>query len=78
MSDSINVNHLATLARLKLDADATAHAEADLHNIIGMIDEIAFQTNLLALNAAIESYTVGKSSADWVSISRFSMARWDR
>lgn len=40
MSDSINVNHLATLARLKLDADATAHAEADLHNIIGMIDQM--------------------------------------
>ena len=40
MSDSINVNHLAKLARLKLDPDATAHAEADLHNIIGMIDQM--------------------------------------
>ncbi len=40
MSDSININHLATLARLKLDAEAAPRAEADLHNIIGMIDQM--------------------------------------
>lgn len=35
---SINVQHLARLARLRLDASAEAHALADLGNIIGMID----------------------------------------
>jgi aspartyl-tRNA(Asn)/glutamyl-tRNA(Gln) amidotransferase subunit C len=40
MSDSINIPHLAKLARLSLDADSTAHAEQDLLNIIGMIDQM--------------------------------------
>lgn len=38
MADSIDIPHLATLARLSLDADAQARAAADLHNIIAMID----------------------------------------
>jgi len=38
MPDSINITHLATLARLSLDAKATARAAQDLHRIIDMID----------------------------------------
>ena len=38
MSDSMNIPHLATLARLSLDDDARLRAEQDLHNIIAMID----------------------------------------
>ena len=40
MSDTINISHLATLARLSLDDAAARRAEADLHNIIGMIDQM--------------------------------------
>jgi len=38
MSDSINIKHLATLARLSLDEKAVATATQDLHKIIEMID----------------------------------------
>jgi aspartyl-tRNA(Asn)/glutamyl-tRNA(Gln) amidotransferase subunit C len=38
MSNSINIAHLATLARLSLDENARALAERELHNIIDMID----------------------------------------
>jgi len=40
MSDSINIAHLATLARLSLDTQTAVHAEQDLRNIIAMIDEM--------------------------------------
>lgn len=36
----INIAHLATLARLSLDEEATQHAEQDLLNIIAMIDQM--------------------------------------
>ena len=40
MSDTIDIAHLATLARLSLDANAIAAAEQDLGNIIAMIDHM--------------------------------------
>lgn len=40
MSDSINIDHLARLARLSLDGEASAHARQDLRNIISMIDHM--------------------------------------
>jgi aspartyl-tRNA(Asn)/glutamyl-tRNA(Gln) amidotransferase subunit C len=40
MSDSINIAHLATLARISLDAQTAVNAEQDLRNIIAMIDEM--------------------------------------
>ena len=40
MADSIDISHLATLARLALDADAQSAAAADLQNIISMIDQM--------------------------------------
>lgn len=36
----INIPHLAMLARLSLDTQATERAEQDLHNIINMIDQM--------------------------------------
>ena len=41
MSDSINIPHLATLARLSLDEQEVSLAHADLTNIIAMIDAMA-------------------------------------
>jgi aspartyl-tRNA(Asn)/glutamyl-tRNA(Gln) amidotransferase subunit C len=38
MSQDIDIDHLARLARLNLDADARARAKVDLGNIINMID----------------------------------------
>jgi len=38
--DKINIPHLAMLARLSLDAEATERAEHELHNIIAMIDQM--------------------------------------
>ena len=40
MADSIDIEHLARLARLSLSADATARARDDLGNIIAMIDKM--------------------------------------
>ncbi len=38
--DKINIPHLAMLARLSLDEEATERAEHELHNIIAMIDQM--------------------------------------
>jgi aspartyl-tRNA(Asn)/glutamyl-tRNA(Gln) amidotransferase subunit C len=38
MADTIDIPHLATLARLSLDEAAQARAAEDLQNIIAMID----------------------------------------
>ncbi len=40
MADSIDIEHLARLARLSLSADATTRARSDLGNIIAMIDKM--------------------------------------
>ncbi len=40
MADSIDIEHLARLARLSLSADATTRARGDLGNIIAMIDKM--------------------------------------
>jgi len=39
--------------------DAIAKSSAQIGQIIGVIDEIAFQTNLLALNAGVEAARAG-------------------
>ena len=39
--------------------DAISKSHADISQIIGVIDEIAFQTNLLALNAGVEAARAG-------------------
>lgn len=41
MSDSINIPHLATLARLSLDEQATQLVAGELSNIVAMIDAMA-------------------------------------
>jgi methyl-accepting chemotaxis protein len=37
------------------------NSSRQIHNIIGLIDEIAFQTNLLALNAGVEAARAGEA-----------------
>jgi methyl-accepting chemotaxis protein len=41
--------------------DAISRSAAEIGQIIGVIDEIAFQTNLLALNAGVEAARAGES-----------------
>jgi aspartyl-tRNA(Asn)/glutamyl-tRNA(Gln) amidotransferase subunit C len=38
MTEEINIQHLARLARLHLDTEATEHARSDLKNIVTMIN----------------------------------------
>ena len=53
--NSAVVNH-ATSAM-----DTISKSHADISQIIGVIDEIAFQTNLLALNAGVEAARAGEA-----------------
>jgi len=51
-SDSITVSAVEAM-------DAISRTAAEISQIIGVIDEIAFQTNLLALNAGVEAARAG-------------------
>ncbi len=52
----------AVIARQAAQAmDAIAKSSAQIGQIIGVIDEIAFQTNLLALNAGVEAARAGEA-----------------
>jgi len=55
-----NAKKGAVVVKQAVDAmDAIAKSSAQIGQIIGVIDEIAFQTNLLALNAGVEAARAG-------------------
>ncbi len=70
-SSTIDANKMTSLVKDKVESEnydiksmvdamsAINEASSDIHNIIGVIEGIAFQTNLLALNAAIEAVRAG-------------------
>ena len=56
----LNANQGAEIVGETVSAmDAIAKSSAQISQIIGVIDEIAFQTNLLALNAGVEAARAG-------------------
>lgn len=63
--NSRNVVSQAVAAMQKIEKSA-----AEIANIIGVIDEIAFQTNLLALNAGVEAARAGEAGKGFAVVAQ--------
>jgi methyl-accepting chemotaxis protein len=62
-SGDVMENAVAAMSRIETSA-------AQIANIIGVIDEIAFQTNLLALNAGVEAARAGEAGKGFAVVAQ--------